>query len=383
MGPAGTFAYFTNIYDLAIIFKKSINLNDTIYVPFQGRIYNSTWNHGKTSASLIESPLDMLEHVNRLQNWSEVNAAPTGGWGTAYADNAKIKLSGTGSFDSTDTHINPLRDDFKAACGIYDYKKAYTDEIKKRLCYEFDMISWVDKDGYECVDRYLPSLTAPTETIDMTKIPMTDRKNISITLPAPTDIYCQPFVRYNKNPGDGTFQSVISITSVSADVYSASYVTGIDTPADALNLWTACHRLWLKCRMITEPPTDMTDLEFANGAGGYAIAYEKISNWIAGMAYPRITLPAHYNDVGAWEEGHRFYIQLPHQTNNVIVECQLESITVNPVTLKCTLDAVMYATGDVPEEFDIQKVFTTLADADMWQKTHATETGENNIQKVV
>jgi hypothetical protein len=372
------------LYEMNLILKGTDTLPNEVYVPFKGRVFNSTWS-GRTLGinELMESPIDILEHACRLQNWSETDIVPAGGWGSAYSPNAKIKTSGIGSFDSTDNSMVSLRSEFSAVRGIYDYDEAYTDALKKRLCYEFDLISWIDKDGYECVEQYTPSATAPSDTIDLTNIPQTDRKNITIDLPSPADIYCQPFVRYDKNPGDGTYQSTIAFTNTSADTYSASYVQGISDAAEAEEYWNRCHKLWLKCRMITEPPSDMTDLQFANGLTSYKNALRKITSWIDGMAYPRITFPAHYNKVGAWEEGHRFIITLPHQTDNVAVECQLESIEVDPVTQKCTIEAVMYRTEDLPDEFDIQKVFETLDDSDMWQKTHSVETGENNIQKVV
>jgi hypothetical protein len=86
--------------------------------------------------------------------------------------------------------------------------------------------------------------------------------------------------------------------------------------------------------------------------------------------------------VGEWEEMHPFVIQLPHQTNNLQIECLLTSIKVNPnAPYDCTIRAIMYSES-IPEGFFIQDVINILTGDDAWQDVIG-DSGEENIQDII
>lgn len=81
---------YTEIYEAALIFRRTVNIKDAIYAPIKGRIVRSTWDDRKQYLDLLRNPGDMLESVCRLQAWAECSMLPTGGWGKQYARGARI-----------------------------------------------------------------------------------------------------------------------------------------------------------------------------------------------------------------------------------------------------------------------------------------------------
>src|SRR5690606_15731078 len=78
-----------DIYELALVFEKSLDIKSFIFARFVGLAFPSTWGGRKTAGNLIQSPVDILEHVKREQNWSDNSGI------------ALIKTSGDGSFDDS------------------------------------------------------------------------------------------------------------------------------------------------------------------------------------------------------------------------------------------------------------------------------------------
>jgi hypothetical protein len=94
----------------------------------------------------IVDPVNMIEHLKRLGDWSETGVAVN--FGKEYSPTAKIKTSGEGSFD------DPSLDDVKhcrPAFQILEKNDAWTENIVKELCDTFGLCTYVDKDGYECI----------------------------------------------------------------------------------------------------------------------------------------------------------------------------------------------------------------------------------------
>lgn len=337
----GTFDIGIKINELAIALEKTVNLEDGFFCKFSGRIFDNTWNSRKTSASLMASPIDFLEHFLRLANWSEIDPMPSTGWGTAYSPSAKIKTSGTGSFDSTLRGLDTLRA-WSLCWANYDYDAARVLEIAKEICTQFDLMLWVDKDGYYCIDRYKPSLTMTgLPKITLANIPADERKNISVEYPQPSDIYCEPVINYNWDEGAQKFQSRLAITNSSAETYSSTYVTGITDAALAERLWNLCHLLWKRARMVTEMPSELSDCKWFNGVNAYEAAVEHIQNVVNHQFYPTINQVIDLDQAIDWTECTRFVANYPHQTDGVDVECLVEEIECNRAEMKASVKAKM------------------------------------------
>ena len=143
-----------NLYKLALICELDSDISQALYSIWAGRIFNDTWGARKTAANLMSSPIDIFEHVCRLQNWSEVGDLVV--YGKQYCPNAKIKTSGAGSFDDSGlAAVKALSPVFQ----ITDEKDGWTDRLKEALCKRFFLISRQDSDGNECLHYLDPQLT--------------------------------------------------------------------------------------------------------------------------------------------------------------------------------------------------------------------------------
>ena len=435
-GVITTANHTAKYYGMSILLAKSSSIQKAIYTTFKGRIYNDTWGSRKTATDMISKPLDIIEHVCRLQNWSENNTAPTEGWGKAYPTNPSIntttvtlvgneasgatdidvnepdklsvgdyiyiydsvgnaeynkvtgKSSATitlenvltnnyvaattsiyteGGFDLVDSNLTVL-ESFSAARQILNIDNAYSDKIKKSLCKNFFLANWVNKHGEECITRIVKNDSGSIDTVTLSDI--VERKGIKVTEPSPGDIYPEPFVRYNKNPATGEFQNTIKITNVSFDNPTADqkqgFVEGI-TGESAEEYWDRCHTLYTKTRFLTEPSNDLTDLHWANGDDGNAIALEYLDQWINWMYNPKIVFSVHYNKAKDWEETHRFTLTLPHQTNNIAIEAIVTKVTINPNSpYHIQIEAILFS-EDIPADFKLQDSMKLYASDDDWQ----------------
>jgi hypothetical protein len=267
----------------------------------------------------MEKPPEVLEHVCRLQNWSDFGPIPTLGWGMQYADGARIKTSGKGSFDSATLPTVAL------AGQLLD--EAHTDDVKETLCKGFFMANWQDKDGYECIEELSKNVGAPVATITLNDV--LDRSEITLIDPDEDTIYAEPFVNYAKNPATGEFDKKIKVTNAGATAYSTSFVEGL-TGAQAQRIWNVCHSLSLKTKAVNTPPSDLTDLDWANGASDDVAAADYLERWVNWQSNREIELPLHMNTVISWGECERFNVVLPQQTNNVAKQCIVERLTIDP-----------------------------------------------------
>jgi hypothetical protein len=314
------------LYEICFIFKKSSDIKTNLYTPLHGRIFNDTFGSRKTSASLITSPVDIFEHVCRLQNLNDFQITqPSLGWGKSLPPGTlPIKISGDGSFD--DSELGDLRG-YDPAFQITDFESGYTDVLKRRMCQQFHMANWIDNDGYECLRRIKESAPSPSDLVTLGSV--TDRTSIKIYDHDIVSLYVEPFVDYEKNPATDEMTNNIKIFNASASVYSGSFVQGLTGDA-AEEVWTLCHNRWLKCKTVNKPPTDMTELIFAGGADSASISEFHLTEWINHGNLKEIEFKGHYNDFGHWEECHRYIVQFPHQTNNEQHQCIGETIMINP-----------------------------------------------------
>ncbi len=380
-----TYGLFTHdffIKQAALFLKRQVSIKNSIYVQFAGRIYNDTWDSRKISANCIESPVDILEHIIRLQNWSENATPPATGWGTDYIASG-VSINET-SFDSVDTELLTVKN-FKAAAQFNNYDDCYSDKLKKSLCRNFFLLNYQDRNGQECVVRATPPNIAPVDTIQLKHI--VDRRDIEIEEPNPADMFPELFVRYNKNNATGEYQSTIRINNAGADAYTDGFVEGMES-SEAEYYWGLCHDLWLKSGNTEKPSSDLTDLDWANGADADIIAKEYLQKMILWMGYPKITFKVHLSTILAlsvWpEEGFKFNLQLPFHTGNVSIICELSEIEFDPNTPHyVTISAYMfYSAANIPEDFNIVETLQTLGANDTWIESLMAQSGNNNILEV-
>jgi hypothetical protein len=324
------------LYELAFVFQKeSSTIKDAVYTPVAGRIFNDTFNGRKTNTDLMEKPNELFEHFSRLQDYRDTSYTPPSGWGLQYASSPLIATRGFGSFDALS--INQ-----QAAAQFTEYDFGFTDVIKQSLCRNFALANWQDADGYERLLALPTYAIAPVYTITLSDI--TDRNKIKILEANQNEIYSEPFVRYNKNNITGEYEGILSISNSSATYFNNAYVDGIQNQNEAQELWQACHTLALKAHRTGKPPIDLTDLQWANGPGGYSIALSYLQKWVAWQSATEIELPLHFNVAGSWQECTPINIVFSHQTNNIVRHALVESSVVNPNhPYDVMLKAIMYA----------------------------------------
>ena len=320
LNPGDSATDYTSIYEMAMIFcVSSQDIKSKIFAPFMGRVFADTWQARKTSTALIQKPGEMLEHVERLQNWNDTCSVPILGWGLQYADTPLINTS---TFDAL---VWPYS---SPAFQLDSYDDGYTDQIKQSICRQFWFAEWTDKNGYVCAKQLSKTLTTSATYIQLKDI--TDRSQIKVTEPAPQDIYIEPYVQYDKNPDSGNFESVIGVSNTLMSTYTSSYVTGNIDEATKQALWNNCHALAANVRSVTKPPTDLTDLTMVGGQNSDEIAVSHLLSWTSWMRVREIEFPVHFNTGGGWQECDAICVNFPQQTNGVDINCLVEEVTVDP-----------------------------------------------------
>lgn len=366
-------------YEFAMIFKKSMKIDKEIYMPFKGRILggpsSSGWGGRKTWSDLLEYPHEILESACRLQQ-DENSITPTLGWGKNYSDGIGINIAATvGGFDDTSGEYDVIK---SMRCVAQFEGEITTDELKKSICREFQLVNWVNAAGEECVIRIVkPSDTA---AVSVSVGNIFDRGSIKIEEQDPARIYSEPFVQYDKDPATGDYKKRIAFKNSSAGAYTLGFVEGWEG-TEAEEYWTRCQTLFGKVRRVNKPPSDLTDLDWANGDDADEIAKNYVRSWIdwqfAKMAFLRV----HEELAGDWEECERFTLNLPHHTNGANAQCIVAENIVEPnPPYLCDVKAYLFDSGDAPEDFTIQDTSTVLTGSDQWQDT--SNSGEENIQDV-
>jgi len=304
------------IFEICLIFKRTVSSKKELYAPFSGRIFNNTWGSRKISASLITSPVDILEHTCRLQNYSEVSLSQQN-YGLEYANYAKVSITSNGGFDvTTDSTFNTIKS-YQIGSVVDDYSKTYTDSLKKDLCKQFRLANWTDKNGNECVKAMHKNSLATSTTITLSDI--YNRDSITIQLPETTDVYPMPIVRYNKDFASGQYQGLLQITNTNKETYDSSYTKGFDVADASLaaDIWSLCRTLYSKTKSVDKPPADMTDLYLVNGPNAYDIAKYYLYYWVQCMNNRIFSFDVHINKCYTIDLLDRININFPHQTEGV------------------------------------------------------------------
>lgn len=322
------------IREIAVAFRKIVNIKDDIHSPFKGRIFNSTWgSFRKTEENLIDNLGDLFEHVCRLQNWSEVGSSAVPG--KEYSTEALIN---TTSFDATDqSYLQSMKIGFQ----LYSDKLGYTEAFKRDIARAGFFINYVNELGEESIATLQPTTEGITDTITLAHVP--DDENIGEVLePDIKSIYCEPCVRYQYNAAAGGYNKIARVTNIQEAAWTANYTPGIDVTNGEI-LWDKCKILYTRFQHLESAPSEMTD-QYMFYESATAIAF--LGYWIDWMAKRRITVPVHYitecpSAVRFWHVGRHIYLNLPHQTNGSAKECLIGGITKDKNAGIITLDLII------------------------------------------
>lgn len=320
--------------EVAIMFRKTGSIENEIYTPFKGRIFNDTWGTSparKTAANLMEKPVDMLEHVCRLQDWSETGETGIE-WGKEYATSALIKTGvAEGSFDSA--NLSTLTDQ-ASAFQIFDEAKAYTDEIKKLICRVYNVCTYLDPNGTECVETM--DLIDPVETITLDDL-ATDPGEIEE--PKTERVFCEPVVNYQYNVGSGEYDKSLRVYNIQAYAEGGAWTgssSGFASQADAEEVLDIYAALWNRFHTVEKCPSDFSDTLILTT---YAAAKAYIIRKGNAMGKQRTRQVVNYAKGKDYHFAKHVMLNLPHQTNGADKECIIENVTAikNQNRVECDL----------------------------------------------
>ena len=333
-----------HLNELALICKSTCSIKDALYSYFAGRTFNSTWGIGtwgprKIATDLITNPVDILEHFKRLQCGIEFGEKVD--FGKVYSTLMPIKTyeNTEGSYD--DASLAGVKE-FTPAYQITDANDAWTDVQIKNICSTFNLCTYTDNAGYECVTTL--DLTNPAETVAFTDIvpgSIGETKE-----PEVQDVFCQPNLNYQYNPGSEKFDKQLSIQNIQADAWTASYTPGFDpaghnldaTLFDGEYVWTQCKELYGKYRQIEQVPKEFSDQKMIMT---YVDAVKLLSMKVAWMGKPRVPLAVFYSKGKDYFYGKHIKIKLPHQTCNQPIECFIEKIKISKNKNRADLNLVV------------------------------------------
>jgi hypothetical protein len=329
--------------ETAIGLKIETTIGDKLCLATQGRIFNDTWDSRKTSANLMQSPIDIYEHVSRLQNWSDNGESiPALGWGKAYSTAAQIQTGATdGSFDDTRLTTSGVTA-ITAARQIFDATEGMSDEIKRSLAKEFFFAGYINREGEEAIE-FLPKIQGETYT-GLTTINLASCIAVGdIIEPDVKDIWNEFTFEYQWQEWAEKYAKKITITHPEAAAYSADYISGVTNAGNAQDLWSAAHVIYNDYHVVNKMPDEYGQLKWITTE---ADAIWHIRQRLAWIGQNRIPLTVSYDVGRLWHIGTRFVLNIPHQTDGVNVTCIIEQITKSYTT--GTVDIVAIALDPLP-----------------------------------
>jgi len=297
----GEYIVTNELYELAIIIElEDTSITDKVYSPLAGRIFDSTWVD-KIATDQIIKPRDMLEHICRLQNFSDASCVqPAAGWGRAYTSTEP-------PIDTTAFNNLSNFDSFLPANQIKNEDDGYTDKLKLSLCRTFGLINYIDSSGQESVTK-LFKIPAGTPSIQFGNI--VDRKSFVLNN-FPTDkIYPEIEINYNKDNVTDEYKSIIKIMYPEEPIYSAAFIIGITDPVDAEDLWNKAHALYLRTEKntVNKIPATLIECTWANGIGGYDIAVNYLDTLFDLWLTKFIEFKLHQSICSDWVESTYFLL---------------------------------------------------------------------------
>jgi hypothetical protein len=325
-----------SIFQMCIIFKlRSQSIKDAIFSPLAGRIYDDTWGGRVTQTDQITAIVPTIEHLKRLQNWSETGETGIS-WGLEYATSAKIKTGvAEGSYDSATLPVETC------AFQVTDKAEGETGALVARLARAIDVCTYIASDGTECIETL--DLTDPVETITFADLNGDIGRVIE---PETADVFCEPVVNYLYNRGSGSYDGHLVIKDIQKYAEGGLWTdssSGFDNEAQAVAVLDIYAALWRKFRTTEPAPSDFTDVPFFTTAA-QAAAY--LTRKGSHMGRRRVSLSVFYSKGGAYHFAKHVKVNLPHQTRGLDVECFIEGITIDKNANKCDLRLVILSTGE-------------------------------------
>lgn len=339
--------------ELSLICKSSGSIKDAIFSPFSGCVYNDTWEGRKTETDLITNPIDFLECLKRLQCGIEYGDIVN--YGKEYSPSILIK-TGEDIDGSYDHFILDYLRGFDPAYQILNLNDGWTDTQIQNICKIFNVCTYIDKDGYECIttmDKIGTVVTLEEITFSQIK-PGSIEKTLE---PSMSDIFCQPIINYCYNSGTEKYNKTMSVINIQEATFDPSFTPGIDNTAFNLDestpdgefIWAQAKELYTKYRQIEKCPKSFSDLIMINK---YVDAIRILSKKLAWMGKVRQPLSVFYETGKFWHCFQHIKIKLPFQTNSLSVECMIESISKSKNKNEVKLQLVLLE--DVPSAFFFQ-----------------------------
>jgi len=271
----------------------------------------------------IIKPRDVLEHVCRLQNFSDSGCTqPTGGWGSDYpSTEPPIKDD---DFDALTQDIDVLL----PADQLKDANDGYSDKVKLSLCRTFGLINYINADGEECVRQVMVPPDEVWPEIHFGDV--VDRTSVKVSN-WPTDkVYPEIEIHYNKDFVADQLNGVIQILHPEASSYDPSYVVGVTSGQEAL--WDKAHALYLQTEknQVDKLPTTLIDVAWANGIGGYDTAIYYLNFMLDLWTSKILELQLHESVCKDWIEGSWFSYQDAKHTGGEVMDCVVTEIEHDP-----------------------------------------------------
>jgi len=349
-----------SLYNVSLVYKKTQSTKNSVYTSIKGRIFDDDWNGRKTDTSQILDPIDMIEHLKRLGNWTNYGA--TNEFGKEYATEALIdEGSNRGSFDSNALdYLRTARPSLQISAEI--------NEIVQIICRDYWLVSLIESDSgaEQVLPVFQKDSTPPSLTITYGDIIGKVKK---MYIPPSKKIYCQPIVKYAYNNASKTYDKTIRITNTNKASYNSSYVVGISGSTSEL-LWNKGKLLFDKYRVIEDPPTRLVekrsivnDDEALNYLNEWftIMGVSDTDGSVSGLEFdPRLIIEFTISiNIGlSIFKGNNFKLQLKHQTNSEIIECRVLSIKKSISSGLCDIRAMLFGFSEAIEYF-IQDVTST------------------------
>ena len=321
--------------ELAVMFRKSVSIQDAIYTGIRGRIRGTAWRAGRPATDLLDDPIDIAEDLLRRQNWSETGDTETPG--IEQAPHARINTKTThGGFEATslDTPRGMV-----AARQVLEYDASRTSELLHSLCREFFLIQYRESNGSECITYFPERDTEPSiRRITLSDVPAgVDIPDVQA--PSPSDVFCYDInLRHKRNYASGSFDGLLSITHTDAATYNPAYVTGYDGGYKQA-IWERAHQLYVKYRRQEKPPAELVELEWHRTVDGAAWYIRNLLNW---SDKQRLVLPVLDDVARKIPKFSRITLNLPHHTDGSDVVCFVERVKRNPKSGVSELSLVFY-----------------------------------------
>lgn len=300
----------TLIYEIAVVLSNTNDISGNLYTPFKGRIFDDTWGSRKTATNLIESPVDILEHIKRLENWGGSEEA-----GKEYSSSALIKTSSDGSYD--DTLLDTIKT-YSAAFQLFTIRETFVSEIERVLCREYGLCTYYDSSGYACVKTF--ENENPSETITYDDL----KGDIEVIPPSVSDIFTQPIIWYCYNNATGEYDKSLVIKNVQLSTYDADTCSNGFDSTSAEEVWNLCHDIYGRYGIINECPASWGELKTVIDQD---TAIALLKNKLEYMTNYRINIAVDYMKGSDYSIFKHVVLNHPFVTNGTDRECMVESIS--------------------------------------------------------